>query len=110
MSDETYQEWSERMCRLRDCEICGGDAGEVHHIFRGSNKARTRRELSCVLFVCRKCHDATDDMSQAKQLAYLLARRPWDYDLERCHRLTGRCLPYGIDVANEYEKLKKDQP
>lgn len=106
---ETYQEWSERMTRLRDCEICGGDAGEVHHIFPGTgNKARTRREVSCVLFVCRKCHNATDAMSQAKQLAYLLARRPWNYDLEKCHKLTGRAVPYADDVFREFEILRKE--
>ena len=103
---ETYQEWAERVTRFRDCEICGSDAGEVHHIARGANKDRTRRELCAVLFVCRACHKQVHEgMSVAEQLAYLWLRRPLDFNAEAFWKLTGRVWPSLEDITAAHASL-----
>ena len=86
---------------VRKCEWCGEDKScDPHEISRGSSRGLTLGEPSCILALCRECHDAIHRMpdDRAVGLAILSWRRPSDYSLSAFWRLTGRRYPSEKDV------------
>ena len=105
--NEVADEWRrQRLCDLDKCDLCQGQATELHEIARGPNRLRFLMEPCGQLATCRACHEVLDGMSMAKQLAWLRFRRPEDFNLEWFWVLSNRNFPSYEDVFREFHLLE----
>lgn len=103
----TYQEWAEERCRTYPCDLCGGDAGEVHHIARGQNRQLALTAVFATLVLCDACHRywAHRGGKIAEQLARLKYNRPLEYDIEKFYQLTDRRWPDEEEIEAAYLRI-----
>ena len=126
-ADESRDMRRELVLSVGRCEMCGHNptnhsAGAIswrldcHEIASGANRQKALDKPFGLLVLCWWCNseEATDKVKwpEARQLALLKSRRPWDYNLAAYNELVGPALrgaPNRIteaEVEAELEKLK----
>ena len=63
------------------CQLCGGDASEVHHVIRcgmGGN-VRARIAVMNMLAICRICHGKLHDMGRSEEYSMIEENFPAVY-------------------------------
>ena len=64
------------------CERCGRrPSNDIHEILGGPLRMVARRHRSCILALCRPCHEAVQYWAKARQLALKMWSDPLGYDL-----------------------------
>ena len=56
------------------CQVCGGEATEVHHKMSGKDRSKYMNDTSTWMSVCRKCHRERihEDPKTAREKGWLL--------------------------------------
>lgn len=93
------------------CERCGKRQVILHEIARGCDRQRSLDKRYAILGLCDPgCHQVVGDWPRAKQLALLLIRRPYDFDLPSYQALISRKHPDIDEVLLWVDILQGELP
>ena len=117
---EEQRRWREQQVeKIGLCDICQGQATEVHEFARGTNNRQPAlTEPCCQLVLCFNCHRGPKGIhsggySLAEQLAYLHWRGPDRYDIEKYYSIIARRHPSQEAVWQAYVRIttyERDDP
>lgn len=103
------------IAEVGQCELCNRNFSlACHEISRGSSRAKSLDQRSCILVLCNaphgikpSCHSVVGAWPREKQLALLYIRRGMDYDLARYWEIIGRKTPDQADVDGWIDRLTR---
>lgn len=84
------------------CENCGRkQATDIHELFSAGRRHVARQHRSCILHLCRTCHEKLQHAPKALQLAIKLVSDPQGFDLLEFNRLYPG-MPVSMKDIDEY--------
>ena len=82
-------------CQIPGCRRLGED---IHELIRGARRIKARAERSCILHLCRRCHDEIQDLPPVYHLAWKMLSNS-GYDLPTYIRVRGK----GPNAVEQFE-------
>lgn len=90
------------------CQYCGWrKATDIHELFSAGRRRVARAHRSCVLHLCRVCHEALQGARAALQCAVKREADPLGYDQIEYDRLTPGERPTQAEIDAEIEKARQ---
>lgn len=94
------------------CQYCGWrKARDIHEILAGGLRRVARLHRSCVLHLCRLCHEALQGSPRVRQLAVKFEADALGFDLLEVNRLSGRAATdvTMAEIDAEIEKARQSR-